>query len=90
MSQNLYFLYTILGPCITCIKISCLKLLSILGMRQNDHLEDDIFKCIFLDENFHIFIEIVSKFVPKVQLTITSIDSDNGLSPGQPNDCQVC
>ena len=29
------------------------------------HLPDDIFNCIFLNENVHIAIEISLKFVPK-------------------------
>ena len=28
-------------------------------------LADDIFKCIFLNENFYILIQISPKFVPK-------------------------
>ena len=37
-----------------------------LGPRQNGcHLADDIFKCIFLNENVWIFIKISLKFVRK-------------------------
>ena len=37
-----------------------------LGPRQNGHhLPDDIFKCIFLNENVWIFIKISLNFVPK-------------------------
>ena len=51
-----------------------------------------IFNCIFLNENLLITIKISPKFVPKgpiynipaalVQVMITTIDSDNSLSPG--------
>ena len=40
-----------------------------LRLGQNDHhFEDDIFKCIFLNENAWIFIQISLKFVPKSQI----------------------
>ena len=42
-----------------------------LRPRQNGrHLADDMFKCIFLNEDVWIPIEISLKFVPKVQSTI--------------------
>ena len=42
-----------------------------LRLRQDGRLlPDDIFKCIFLNENAQISIKISLKFVPKVQLTI--------------------
>ena len=65
MSQNLYFLYTILGPCITCIKISCLKLLSILGMRQNDHLEDDISNAFSWMKIFIYLLKLYQNLFPR-------------------------
>ena len=38
----------------------------ILGPRQNGRLfPDDIFKCIFLNENGYILIKISLKFIPK-------------------------
>ena len=40
--------------------------LNTLRPRQNGrHFEDDIFKCIFLNENVWISIDIPLKFVPK-------------------------
>ena len=40
--------------------------LNTLGQRQNDrHFADDIFKCIFLNENTWISIKISLKFIPK-------------------------
>ena len=47
--------------------------------RQNDlHFSDDIFKCIFLNENISISIKISLKFVPKGQFNnYPSIGSDN-------------
>ena len=42
-----------------------------LGSGQNGcHFADDIFKCIFLNENVWIPIKISLKFLPKVQSTI--------------------
>ena len=39
---------------------------STLKPRQNGrHIADDIFKCIFLNENAFILIKIFLKFVPK-------------------------
>ena len=41
--------------------------LNILRPRQNGrHFPDDIFKCIFLNENVWIVIKISVKFVPKL------------------------
>ena len=46
-------------------KVQC-KALNTLRPRQNGrHFPDDIFKCIFLNENAWIFIKISLKFVPK-------------------------
>ena len=45
--------------------------LNTLRPRQNGHhFRDDIFKCIFLNENAWISIKISLKFVPKVQINI--------------------
>ena len=45
-------------------------------------LADDIFKCIFLNENIWISIRISVKFVPKGPINnISIIGSDNGLAP---------
>ena len=42
------------------------KLVDILRSRQDGrHFADDIFKCIFLNENYWIPAEISLKFVPK-------------------------
>ena len=42
------------------------KLLNILRPRQNGrHFADDVFKCIFLNENVWILLKISLKFVPK-------------------------
>ena len=58
-------IYTVwLGHCC----VLCLLLLQINTMRptQNGrHFPDDIFKCIFLNENVWIFVKISLKFVPK-------------------------
>ena len=45
------------------------------------HLADDIFECIFLNENFCILIQISLKFVQRFKWQKASIGSDNGLSP---------
>ena len=34
-------------------------------MGQNGHFSDDIFKCIFMNDNVWISIEILLKFVPR-------------------------
>ena len=48
------------------------------------HFADDIFKCIFLNENFLIAIKISLKFVPKGPINnIPTIGSDNGFSRRQ-------
>ena len=39
------------------------------------HFADDIFKCIFLNENVRFLTKISLTFVPKVQLIITNADS---------------
>ena len=39
-------------------------------LRPRHHFADNIFKCIFLNENAWIALKISLKFVPKVQLTI--------------------
>ena len=47
-------------------KLFNLRALSTLGPIQNGrHFADDTFKCIFLNENVRISIEISLKFVPK-------------------------
>ena len=46
-------------------------LINTLRPRQNGrHFPDDIFKCIFVNENIWISINITLKFVPKFQLTL--------------------
>ena len=45
------------------------------------HFPDDIFKCIFFNENVKISIKISLKFVPKGP--INNIPSDNGLAPAR-------
>ena len=48
-----------------------LRWLNTLRPRKNDrHFADDIFKCLFFNENVWISIKISLKFVPMVQLTI--------------------
>ena len=56
-----------------------------LRPRQNGrYFADDIFKCIFLNENAWILLKISLKFVPKVRIdTNSSIGSDNGLAPAR-------
>ena len=56
-----------------------------LRPRQNGrHFADDIFKCIFLNENVWIPIKISLKFVPKGPINkYSSISSDNGLAPAR-------
>ena len=49
----------------TCLDINT------LGLKQNNrHIVDNIFKCIFLNENVWLSIEISLTFVPREQLTI--------------------
>ena len=39
------------------------------GRKKNSrHVADDIFKCIFLNENIWILVSILLKFVPKGQI----------------------
>ena len=58
--------------------------LNTLRPRQNGHhFADDIFKCIFLNENVLIAIKISLKFVPKGPEQYSSICSDNGLAPSR-------
>ena len=46
-----------------------LDIFNTLRLRQNGrHFADDIFKCIFLNENAWISLEISLRFVPKVQI----------------------
>ena len=46
------------------------------------HFPDDIFKCIFLNENVLISIKILLKFVRRGQINnISTIGLDNGLAP---------
>ena len=54
-------------------------------LRQNRrHFGDDIFNCIFFNENVWNPIEISLKFVPKGQINnIPSLDSYNGLTPSR-------
>ena len=53
---------------------------NILRLRQNGrYFADDIFNCIFLNENVWILTNISRKLVPKCQYS--SIGSDNGLVP---------
>ena len=48
-------------------KHNLLELLNTLRLRQNgQHFPDNIFKCIFFNENIWILIKISLKFVPKV------------------------
>ena len=55
--------------------------LNTLGPRQNDrHFPDDIFRCIFLNQNVETSINISLKFVSKGSVNNSSIDSDNGLA----------
>ena len=58
---------------------------NILRLRQNGrHFPDDIFKCIFLNENVWILIMISLKFVPKDssnwQYSSIGLDNDMELS----------
>ena len=60
--------------------------LNTLRQRENvRHLADDIFKCIFFNENVRILIEISLKFVPRIHLNwqSVSIGSGNGLAPNR-------
>ena len=53
------------GDCI-CL-YSIITCINTLRPRQNgSHFPDDIFKCIFLNENVRILLNILLKFVPKV------------------------
>ena len=53
--------------------------------KQNDHhFPDDIFTCIFLNENVWISIEISLKFVPRGPINnVPAFGSDNGLAPAR-------
>ena len=54
-----------------CIYSYSSGLLNILRPRQNGcHFADNIFKCIFLNENVWISLEISLKFIHRIQLTI--------------------
>ena len=54
-----------------------------LRLRQNDrHFPDDIFKCIFLNENVLILIVISLKFVPKGPIRSSDNDSTDFWPPG--------
>ena len=47
-------------------EVTKVALVNTLRLRQNGrHFPDDIFKCIFLNENVYILIKISLKFVPK-------------------------
>ena len=52
---------------------------------QNDgHFADDIFRCIFVKENYSILFQISLNHLALVpSVNRASIDSDNGLSPIQ-------
>ena len=53
------------GDCI-CL-YSIITCINTLRVRQNgSHFPDDIFKCIFLNENVRISLNILLKFVPKI------------------------
>ena len=45
------------------------------------HFPDDIFKCIFMNEKFCIFIQISLKFFLRSNQQYSSIGSENGLAP---------
>ena len=47
------------------------------GGQNGRHFADDIFKCVFLNEDIWISMNISPKFVPQY----SSIGSDNGLVP---------
>ena len=48
------------------------------------HFADDIFRCIFMKENFYVLIKISLKFFPKGPIDIKpSIGLDNGLTPNR-------
>ena len=52
-----------------------------LRLRQNGHhFSEDTFKCIFLNENIWILLNISLKFVPKANWQHSSIGSNNGLA----------
>ena len=47
---------------------SCLRVNTLRPRQDGRHFADDIFKCIFLNENAWISLEISLKFVPKVRI----------------------
>ena len=51
-----------------CINNLCIHHLHIEAETNGRHFPDDIFKCIFLNENVLISIKISLKFVPKGQI----------------------
>ena len=53
----------------TCLSSFSNQMLNTLRPRQNGrHFADDIFKCIFLNENVWISLKFSLKFVPRVQI----------------------
>ena len=62
-------LFTLSTVCCTEFKVWTIFVINTLRPRQNGrHFADDIFKCIFLNENVLISIKISLKFVPKGQI----------------------
>ena len=59
-----------------------LSLTTLRPIQNGRHFPDDIFKCIFFNENVQISIMISLKFVPKwSNQQYSSIGSDNGSAP---------
>ena len=57
----------------------CIKSWHIEAETCGCHFAEDVFKCIFLNENVWSLIKFLLKFVPKGPINNSSIGSDNGL-----------
>ena len=63
---HILFLWYIIFDIFNVCQSYGMKILNTMRLRQNGHhLPDDIFKCIFLNENVFVSIKISLKFVPK-------------------------
>ena len=68
---NIYQICSSSGCCIieACVSILVLGFINTLRPRQNGrHFADDIFKCVFFNENAWISLQISLKFVPKFRI----------------------
>ena len=66
MESRYFCLFVLLFGCANCIN-------SLRQRRNRRHFADNIFKCIFLNENILISIEISLKFIPKGPIQIPPV-----------------